>query len=41
MSVDRGSPDIYWVLQNGHDLQRLTTDPSFDAWPGVSPDGHG
>src|SRR3982751_596902 len=38
MSVG-GSPDIYSVLRNGHDLRQLTTDPGFDACPAYAPSG--
>ena len=37
-SVD-GNFDIYTVLPNGQALQRLTTDPLFDACPSWSADG--
>jgi Tol biopolymer transport system component len=37
-SVD-GNFDIYTVLPNGNALQRLTTDPLFDACPAWSADG--
>src|SRR5947209_14623677 len=38
MSVN-GNVDIYSVLPNGNDLQRLTTAPSFDACAAYSPSG--
>ena len=39
MSVNGGSPGIYTVLPNGHDLRQLTTGTGFDACPGYSPNG--
>ncbi|HEU5213872.1 MAG TPA: hypothetical protein VFU10_13970 [Gaiellaceae bacterium] len=34
-----GNTDVYSVLPNGEDLQRLTTDPGFDACAAYSADG--
>jgi len=34
-----GNTDVYSVLPNGQDLQRLTTDPGFDACAAYSADG--
>src|SRR5215471_17611911 len=34
-----GNTDVYSVLPNGDDLQRLTTDPGFDACAAYSADG--
>jgi TolB protein len=35
-----GNVDIYTFLPNGHALQRLTSDPLFDACPAWSSNGH-
>src|SRR5215470_13885320 len=34
-----GNTDVYSVLPNGEDLQRLTSDPGFDACAAYSADG--
>jgi Tol biopolymer transport system component len=38
-AVDRGNVDIYTVMPDGSDVQRLTVGASFDACPSWSPDG--
>ena len=36
-----GNTDVYSVQPDGQDLQRLTTDPGFDACAAYSADGNG
>ena len=34
-----GNPEIYLVRGSARDLTRLTSDPAYDLWPALSPDG--